>query len=73
MKLNSNIEKEVIRISTHTTYKDISIELNAKNLELVKNQFMNIIEDIVKKYEIKISLCENSEINYEKINIIYNS
>ena len=34
---------------------------------------MYIIENISKKYDIKIRLCENNKINYEKINIIYNS
>ena len=68
-----NIEKEIIRISTHTSYKDVTIELNSRNLELIKMNFMYIIENISKKYEIKIRLCENNKINYEKINIIYNS
>jgi len=34
---------------------------------------MDIIEKITKKYNIKVSLNENNKINYEKINIIYNS
>jgi hypothetical protein len=34
---------------------------------------MDSIEKISEKYKIKISLNENNKINYEKINIIYNS
>lgn len=68
-----DIEKEVIRISTHTSYKDINIELNDEVYEKVKKDFKDIIIVISKKYEIKIDLIGNNKINYEKINIIYNS
>ena len=34
---------------------------------------MSITENISKKYSTKIGLCENDKINYEKLNIIYNS
>ena len=50
-----NIEKEIIRINTHTCYRDIIIELNIKNLEIIKNSFMDIINKIMKKYDMKIS------------------
>jgi len=53
--------------------RDIVIELNSKNLEVIKNNFMDIIDKIMQKYNIKVSLNENNKINYEKINIIYNS
>ena len=68
-----DIEKEIIRISTHTSYKDVTIELNSRTLKLIKMNFMYIIENISKKYSTKIGLCENDKINYEKLNIIYNS
>ena len=68
-----DIEKQIIRISTHTSYKDITIELNSRTLKLIKMNFMSIIENISKKYSTKIGLCENDKINYEKLNIIYNS
>ena len=68
-----NIEKEIIRINIHTSYRDIIIELNSKNLEVIKNNFMDIIDKIMQKYNIKVSLNENNKINNEKINIIYNS
>ena len=68
-----NIEKEVIRINNHTSYKDITIELNDETLNLIKMNFMDIIQKISQKYEVKIQLSDNNKINYEKINIIYNS
>ncbi|MBQ6632382.1 MAG: ribonuclease E/G, partial [Romboutsia sp.] len=68
-----NIEKEVIRINSHTSYKDITIELNNDTLNIIKMNFMDIIQKISQKYEVKIQLIENNKINYEKINIIYNS
>ena len=36
-------------------------------------KFMDIIEKICEKYEVKISLNANNKINCKKINIIYNS
>lgn len=68
-----DIEKQIIRISTHTSYKDVTIELNSRTLKLIKMNFMSIIENISKKYSTKIGLCENDKINYENLNIIYNS
>lgn len=68
-----DIEKEIIRISTHTSYNDIIIELDEDNLKLIKMNFMDIIEKICEKYEVKISLNANNKINCKKINIIYNS
>lgn len=68
-----DIEKEIIRISTHTSYNDIIIELDEDNFKLIKMKFMDIIEKICEKYEVKISLNANNKINCKKINIIYNS
>ena len=34
-----DIEKEIIRISTHTSYKDVTIELNSRTLKLIKMNF----------------------------------
>lgn len=68
-----DIEKEIIRISEHTSYKNISIELDAKNLEIIKLNYLDIIDKICGKYDIKISLNVNNKTNCEKINIIYNS
>lgn len=68
-----DIEKEIIRISTHTSYNDIIIELDEDNFKLIKMKSMDIIEKICEKYEVKISLNANNKINCKKINIIYNS
>ena len=68
-----DIEKEIIRISTHTSYNDIIIELDEDNFKLIKMKFMDIIEKICEKFEVKISLNANNKINCKKINIIYNS
>ena len=68
-----DIEKEIIRISTHTSYNYIIIELDEDNFKLIKMKFMDIIEKICEKYEVKISLNANNKINCKKINIIYNS
>ena len=54
-------------------YKNITIELHQQAINNIKLNFMDTIERISKKYKIKISLNENNKINYEKINIIYNS
>ena len=48
-----DIEKEIIRISTHTSYNDIIIELDEDNFKLIKMKFMDIIEKICEKYEVK--------------------
>lgn len=68
-----DIEKEIIRISTHTSYNDITIELDENSTKFIKLNFMDIIEKICQKYEVKISLNANNKINCKKINIIYNS
>ena len=68
-----DIEKKIIRISTHTSYNNIIIELDEDNFKLIKMKFMDIIEKICEKYEVKILLNANNKINCKKINIIYNS
>lgn len=68
-----NVENEVLRISQHTSYKNIKIELNDNLYNIINERFTNIIEKIGKKYDIIILLVKNSELSYEKINIIYNT
>lgn len=68
-----SIENEVLRISNHTSYKNIKIELNCNLYNIINGEFTNIIKNIGEKYGIIISLGKNSELNYEKINIIYNT
>ncbi|MBO3445664.1 Rne/Rng family ribonuclease [Clostridium sp. CCUG 7971] len=68
-----SIENEVLRISQHTSYENIKIELNGNVYNVINEKFTNIIKNIGEKYGIIISLGKNSELNYEKINIIYNT
>ncbi|RDY24032.1 Rne/Rng family ribonuclease [Romboutsia maritimum] len=68
-----DIEKEIMRISEHTSYKNITIELNINNYILIKDKFMDIIQKISKKYGIIVLLQSDDEMHHEKINIIYNS
>ena len=71
--LIDTIEKEVIRISQHTSYNDITIQLNDNLYNVINKKFMDIIEKISRKYDIIIMLENSSKLNYEKINIIYNT
>lgn len=71
--LVDNIEKEIIRIKVHTSYNDITIVLNNDLYNIINKNYSDIIEKIGEKYGIIISLDKSSELNYEKINIIYNT
>lgn len=66
------IEKEVMRIRTHTSYNDIRIQLGSTVYNTIKEDFMEIIEKIIQKYSVLISLEPSDSIDNEKINIIYN-
>ena len=67
------IEKEIIRIKNHTSYKNITVELNNNVLDKINKDFLDIVIQISRKYDIMISLAGNENVNYKKINIIYNS
>lgn len=67
------IEKEIMKVKEHTSYKDITIILNEKLYKIINGKFINIIKKIGEKYGIIISLKESSSQYYEKINIIYNT
>lgn len=67
------IEKEVMRISEHTSYKGITIELGEKILSSFDERHNNIIELIGEKYKVKVILKENPVKDSEKMNIIFNS
>ncbi len=71
--LVDTIEKEIIRIKVHTSYNDITIVLNNDLYNIINKNYSDIIEKIGEKYDIIISLDKSSELNYEKINIIYNT
>lgn len=68
-----NIEKETMRIKEHTSYKNITIEINNKIYEDISKNFKDTIASISEKYSINIDLKGLPEINIEKMNIIYNS
>lgn len=68
-----NIEKEIIRIKEHTTYKNITIKTSSYIYKEIKKNFEDIIEKISIKYNVLIKIEEDEKINSEKINIIYNS
>ncbi len=71
--LIDTIEKEMIRINQHTSYNKITIVLNSNLYNVVNKNFMDIIKKISENYGIIIELEGSSELNYEKINIIYNT
>ncbi|MGL4797284.1 MAG: Rne/Rng family ribonuclease, partial [Paraclostridium sp.] len=76
MSINSmidNIEKEVMRISKHTKYKSVVIELNSFIINSFDENYINIINIIGEKYKVKVNLKENPKIGLEKMNIIFNS
>ncbi len=68
-----DIEKEVMRISEHTSYKKVDIELNSEVYTEINKNWKNILETISKKYGIILELKESNKLSYEKINIIYNT
>ena len=68
-----NIEKEVMRISEHTAYKSVIIELNPDIFKNFDEKYINIIKLIGEKYKLEVALKENSKIVLEKMNIIFNS
>lgn len=67
------IEKEVMRISEHTSYDSITIELNPHMIVNFNEKHNNTIKLIGEKYKLKVNLRENIKIEYEKMNIIFNS
>lgn len=68
-----DIEKEIMRISEHTSYKSVNIELNYKVYNEINKNWKNVLETISKKYDIIVGLKESNELSYEKVKIIYNT
>jgi len=68
-----DIEKEIMRISEHTSYKSVNIELNYKVYNEINKNWKNILSTISKKYGIILVLKESNELSYEKVKIIYNT
>ncbi|MGL5718608.1 MAG: Rne/Rng family ribonuclease [Paraclostridium sp.] len=67
------IEKEIMRISEHTSYSSVIVELNPNMLRCFDENYINIIKLIGEKYRVEIYLKENPKIVLEKMNIIFNS
>ena len=69
-----NIEKEIMRINEHTSYKNIIIELNPIIFKKFNEKYINIIKIIGEKYNIGSSIKRKFKNGIiEKMNIIYNS
>lgn len=66
-----DLEKELIRIKSHTCYNHINIEFNPMVFGKIKSNYMDLINKISEKYEINISIEENKDIAYEKYKIIF--
>ncbi|MGL5328025.1 MAG: Rne/Rng family ribonuclease [Peptostreptococcaceae bacterium] len=67
------IEKEIMRISEHTSYKNIRLELNDEVYKEINQKWKNILSTIGEKYGIIIEQTSCDNISYDKINIIYNT
>ncbi len=72
-RLIDEIEKEIMRVKEHTSYKEVLIELNDKVVEDIDKNYKSKIEAISCKYKVKIDLRQKTEIEHEKMNIIFNS
>ncbi|MBS6023229.1 MAG: Rne/Rng family ribonuclease [Paeniclostridium sordellii] len=72
-RLIDEIEKEVMRVKEHTSYDQVEIELNERVFEEINKNHKRKIDDISRKYNISISLSKKRDIDYEKMNIIFNS
>ena len=68
-----SIEKEIMRISEHTYYKKVTLELNKEVYKEINQKWKNILDTIRQKYDIIIEPTCSNCISYEKINIIYNT
>lgn len=72
-RLIDEIEKEIMRVKEHTSYKAVSIELNDKVIDDINDNYKEKIAAISRKYKVKIGLSKKTEIEHEKMNIIFNS
>ena len=72
-RILDEIEKEVMRVKEHTSYNQLTLELNDKVVDDIKDNYKAKIDSISRKYDIKIYLNKKIEIEHEKMNIIFNS
>ncbi|MCC0640562.1 MULTISPECIES: Rne/Rng family ribonuclease [unclassified Clostridioides] len=66
-----SVEKEIMRISEHTVYKNVIIEFNDFVFKQIKEDYMDIIDKIGEKYNMKISLNANCALKHNKTNVIF--
>lgn len=66
------IEREVKRTKNHTAYNDVDIEINDMVFDQINRNYMNYIDEISKKYSIKIKLVENHKSGHENLNLVFN-
>lgn len=72
-RILDEIEKEVMRIKEHTSYIQVKIELNPYVSDEIDKNYKDKIDNISKKYNVKINIDKKAEIQHENMNIIFNS
>lgn len=72
-RILDEIEKEVMRIKEHTSYRQVKIELNHYVSDEINKNYKEKIDHISKKYNVKINIDKKAEIQHENMNIIFNS
>lgn len=72
-RILDEIEKEVMRIKEHTSYRKVKIELNPYVSDEIDKNYKDKIDNISKKYNVKINIDKKAEIQHENMNIIFNS
>lgn len=72
-RILDEIEKEVMRIKEHTSYRQVKIELNPYVSDEIGKNYKDKIDNISKKYDVKINIDKKAEIQHENMNIIFNS
>lgn len=72
-RILDEIEKEVMRIKVHTSYRQVKIELNPYVSDEIDKNYKDKIDNISKKYNVKINIDKKAEIEHENMNIIFNS
>lgn len=72
-RILDEIEKEVMRIKEHTSYRQVKIELNPYVSDEINKNYKDKIDNVSKKYNVKINIDKKAEIQHENMNIIFNS
>lgn len=72
-RILDEIEKEVMRVKEHTSYNQIKIQLNSDVVDEINKIYKDKVNSVSKKYNVKINLDKEAEIQHGKMNIIFNS